>query len=157
MKMTRDQILEKAEEIFFKVLSKKSFMKTNGGVWISSDANWAVSNDPVDGIGKDWSAGTIRISFKGKVVWWMSYAGWCKKPALPFLKKALLNAFKEKVFNGGRGNTLYQDPKYPDLAYRNHTASCRNSFSMFEGFDEILSVEDSNVVGFCKFMGMALI
>lgn len=69
-------------------------------------------------------------------VWGMQYWGWCKdKRAIPFLKRALLAAYEERIFLGGRGPKHFSVGNEA-LEYQNYLSRPGN-FSDSEGEEKI--------------------
>ncbi len=106
----------------------------------------------------DWSMGNTTIFFKGNAVWGMSYGGCYPEAVIPFLKKALAEAYKDENFNCGRGPIVYAgDIDGVSLVYLNTNNPACNNFLLFSGEEKILKGCDSTILGFHKFFGMTLI
>jgi len=65
------------------------------------------------------SYGTTVILYLGNPVWVMNYGGWYRKEAVPIVKKALMAAYKENLFCGGRGINGFFCDECLDLEYEN--------------------------------------
>lgn len=92
------------------------------------------------------SAGITTIWYEGKIVFLMTYSGAYDEEAIPFLKKALLEAYRCKEFNGGRGPKFFKKGKLIYLNHWNHDE--RNSW----GREEIWTV-DGGCLGFHEYCG----
>jgi len=77
----------------------------------------------------DFSAGTTTIFHLGVPVWWMTYGGRYSAAVIPFLKKALYQAYRKNEFNGGRGPGCFSEK---ELVYANFVAE-RSTFGAFSG------------------------
>ncbi|MFC1640884.1 DUF5680 domain-containing protein [Patescibacteria group bacterium] len=98
------------------------------------------------------SAGSTTIWCDDEPIWMMSYCGYFAKEVIPFLKKALLEAYQSHQFEGGRGPRLFEEGS---LTYMNKPAF--NFFSEFNGFERIIDSKSDKEVGFHKYLGMSLI
>lgn len=98
------------------------------------------------------SAGTTTILYKNDPVWWMSYGGWYKKEAIPFLKASLKKEYGRGVFFGGRGPGSCTRE---NLVYINFVEN--GSFSEFNGREEIVDRESFETMGSHKYYGMSLL
>jgi len=99
------------------------------------------------------SFGQTIIYFNGQPVWMMQYYGFDKvddKRVIPFLKKALLSAYENNSFVGGRGPAHFSEGI---LQYRNMIS--RSRFEDFEG-EEIIA-ENHITLFWHGYRGMALI
>lgn len=109
------------------------------------------------------SSGTTTISvFCDDVwqpVWVMDYRGWYEKEASRFVKQALLNAYKQGTFNGGRG--LAVDDSSPPMKYLN-TVIPGSTFEKFAGFETVNTINvfadyERPCLGWHKYSGMLLL
>ena len=168
--MAREEILKQAKEFFFKAMlvgwpagvrgadvhgmpgykEKGAFMGGSGTDFRLLD-RWCVSTCG--------SAGTIAIWFRDEPIWIMFYGGHYPKEVIPFLKLALMEAYKKDEFLGGRGPRVYLAVN-KELRYFNGVIPPSN-FSRFEGREEIYVVNsdgtEAEMVGWHKYWGMALI
>lgn len=104
-----------------------------------------------------YSAGTTTIVWRGRPIWWMSYAGWYYKEVIPFLRKALLQAYADDAFVGGRGPNKYVfESRNGRWEYLNTPAS--NDFGNFEGKETITQffTENPFKAGEHRYWGVAL-
>lgn len=87
------------------------------------------------------SGGQTVIYEHAKPVWIMQYHGWCKDDdpeVLTFLKKALLRAYLDKKFYGGRGEPGFAEiGKQDGLIYDNFAAPPHHGFTDFQGRERI--------------------
>jgi len=86
----------------------------------------------------EWSGGQTTIFLNGQAVWLHQYHGWCKgddKAVLDFLKRALLTAYEQGLFYGGRGAEEMEDG---DLRYENFCNEEDGYFFEGKGDEEIL-------------------
>lgn len=98
--------------------------------------------------------GTTRIFYDGESVWEMAYDGHYPSEVIPFLKKALCEAYKEKGFYGGRGPRHFGENAY---MYHN---TFEGDFAEFKGREcvvNIIGVGPGHELGFHNFAGRALI
>lgn len=98
------------------------------------------------------SAGTTTIWWDDRPVWWMSYGGYYEKEAIPFLKQALVTAYMNKAFVGGRGRLSFRDPH---MIYINSPE--KNDFSSFKGSEKIIEIASASTLGEHEYWGMSLI
>lgn len=93
----------------------------------------------------EYSAGQTVICVSNRPAWIMQYQGWCKDDnpeTLQFLKKALLCAYQEKAFHGGRGPRHFCQENINNLHYENvYTAPPPQCFSSFQGRERIWQYE----------------
>ena len=54
------------------------------------------------------SVGSTTIWYQGTPIWVMYYGGYYNKRAIPFLKQALLAAYRANAWYSGRGPSIYQ-------------------------------------------------
>lgn len=94
--------------------------------------------------------GTTTLSHQNKVVWMMQYCGEYDKKVIPFLKKALHQAYTEQVFHGGRGL-----PNYTDGTYTYVNVPTKNHFDEFEGTEQIYDA-NHRLLGSHRYWGMKL-
>ena len=81
------------------------------------------------------SEGRKSISFNGVPVWYMVYGGWYPKGAIRLLKSALMTAYSQNVFAGGRGVSL-PPPVIGGFGYLN---DWEGDFSKFHGHESIIN------------------
>lgn len=100
------------------------------------------------------SFGQTTIWHKSQPVWGMQYHGhWhnTDKRIIPFLKRALVSAYKGGVFHGGRGPVIYDEP---------HMTYCNiadlDNFTDFKGSEWIIDA-DNTTIFVHHYSGMALI
>lgn len=92
------------------------------------------------------------IIWKGKTPFWMmSYGGHYPKYIIPFLKKALLAAYSEGQFFGGRGPEFYEDDMH---VYINTVM--KNDFGQFLGEEKVIEKTGRRLIGWHHYWGMAL-
>src|SRR3990167_11076042 len=112
--MDRGQILQEAQAFFFEAMVRgyadevhkpitvpdkpgfKQFIYRKGDDWRLVD-EWATNPD------SDASCGTTTIWHQGRVIWVMQYFGEYEEQAISFLKKALMAAYSQDQWCGGRG------------------------------------------------------
>jgi len=108
----------------------------------------------VDEYGKgrfsDGSTGTTTIWYFDEPVWVMTYGGQYREEELPFLKSALVEAYRKGEFYGCRGDAHADNA----LIYIN---TFRGSFENFEGEESILRRRGSLSLGFHWYRGMSLL
>ena len=90
----------------------------------------------------EYSGGQTIICVEGVPAWLMQYCGWCKddnKEVLAFLKKALLDSYMRKEFNGGRGPAMLDDNQEGGLVYQNWSVlpPYNQNFANFQGRERI--------------------
>ena len=98
------------------------------------------------------SAGTITIWHKDVPVWLMNYGGWYDKCAIPVVKEALMRAYEEKMFFGGRGWNMH---KKNGIIYVNIPE--KNAFPDFSGSEQAVELETSRLLGYHDYWGITLI
>lgn len=98
------------------------------------------------------SAGTTTIWFKQNPVWVMNYGGFYDEDAIDCLKLALRQAYERQQFVGGRGPRIYVAKT---LFYVNQPRF--NSFTRFEGREEIFDRACGESLGFHEYWGMSLL
>ncbi|MBI4708752.1 MAG: hypothetical protein HY764_00930 [Candidatus Portnoybacteria bacterium] len=105
-------------------------------------------------VGNGRSFGFTIISFDKELVWWMRYGGQCiekyvdEQKTTAFLKKALLKAYKEKLFLGGRGEIKYVEG---NLIYRNLVGT--SEFESFKGREIITRISSPELVFYHDYEG----
>lgn len=109
------------------------------------------------------SGGTTLIHEHGKLVWIMSYNGWCQNndpEVLTFLKQALRSAYEQRLFYGGRGRSAYYQTKQgmPGLVYHNWPDfGLDNGFREFHGREHIQRFPDVvNTLFWHRYQGLLL-
>jgi hypothetical protein len=116
------------------------------GIYVVRDVYQVTTNS-------DASFGTTVISVEDNPLWMMQYQGHYRKGDIPFLKRALMKAYAENRFVGGRGPESYAEDK---LAYRNNLGSESDNFTHFRGREEIWEVDTAECVGWHEYQGMLL-
>ena len=98
------------------------------------------------------SAGTTTIWDKDIPVWLMNYAGHYEERAVPFVKRALQQAYEANRFIGGRGPYVHREG---GLIYINqpHPGS---SFLKFEGREEVFDIRVKDMPGHTGLIGQSL-
>ncbi|MES2203285.1 MAG: hypothetical protein V4474_03135 [Patescibacteria group bacterium] len=102
------------------------------------------------------SVGFTKIWYKRVLIWWMSYGGYYVKEAIPCLKAALLENYRNGIFNAGRARNGFRLGEY---AYHIDTVG-RSSFERFiahEAIHPIKAVGFYPTEGGHDIWGMALI
>ena len=99
------------------------------------------------------SAGTTTIWYRDEPVWVMNYGGFYEESAIVFLKRALLEAYKEREFVGGRGPIFYSENE--GLNYVNRPLL--EDFAKFEGREEVFNASSGKSLGFHEYWGMSLL
>jgi hypothetical protein len=84
------------------------------------------------------SFGQTTIWYDGTPVWGMQFGGYYPEDVIAFLKAALQETYKQRLFCGGRGNTRFEQG---NLLYTNRPAP--NDFTDFAGIEGIFR-KDSN-------------
>ncbi|MEK7512677.1 MAG: DUF5680 domain-containing protein [Patescibacteria group bacterium] len=98
------------------------------------------------------SMGDTIIWHKKEPVWKMSYGGSYSPEVIPFLKEALLKAYRERSFVGGRGPSFFEGEGY---VYVNQML--RNDFTSFLGEERVYSRQEAGkVVGHHAYWGRIL-
>src|SRR3989344_1895712 len=82
------------------------------------------------------SYGTTVIWVVEKPVWVMHYGGWYDERAIPFLKRALMRNYEERIFLGGRGPQQLEGAGHT-LQYVNHVE--QDGFASFKGYEYMIS------------------
>ena len=100
--------------------------------------------------GSDASHGFTLITFKDVPIWIMRYGGWYKKEVIPFLKSALMAAYRERQFFGGRGPIQFMNEE-KTLVYQN--SGDLYPFSNFHSSEQIRSIVDGKLLGFHECSG----
>ncbi len=103
-------------------------------------------------VGSPRSSGTTTIWFEDTPVWQMSYMGQYTPEASALVKRALLAAYGEKLFLGGRGP---EDFEGDGMGYSNLVE--HNDFEEFRGHERVSKKFMSNIEGYHAYMGMMLI
>ncbi|OGN10289.1 MAG: hypothetical protein A3J46_00645 [Candidatus Yanofskybacteria bacterium RIFCSPHIGHO2_02_FULL_41_11] len=82
------------------------------------------------------SEGQKKISYMDRPIWYMNYGGWYDKEVIPFLKEALMEAYVQEAFCGGRGQPSFtSNEKYPGLLYVNPRHNY--SFRLLRGIESV--------------------
>lgn len=97
-------------------------------------------------------AGSIIVWFKGTPVWVMHYRGIYSKKTMSFLKQALLNAYTQARFFGGRGSLILKENS---LLYINRPEL--SEFAEFKGREEIIDVNTREVLSWDEYWGFSLV
>lgn len=90
----------------------------------------------------DNSYGTTLIWVAEKPVWIMHYGGFYVKRAIPIMKAALISAYNQNLFIGGRGPKKFRILGNP-MRYNNHTPNHSKKFEAFSGYEEVYEVLES--------------
>jgi hypothetical protein len=85
-------------------------------------------------------------------IWIMSYQGWYLKDAIPFLKRALWEAYDRGDFFGGRGPRFFQND---GMTYTNRF-DFPNDWRHFRGREEVFDRNGQNV-GWHEYQGLLLV
>ncbi|TAL19151.1 hypothetical protein EPN90_04220 [Patescibacteria group bacterium] len=98
--------------------------------------------------------GQILIWWREQPVWGMHYRGWRKddERVIPFLRQALLSAYEEEIWVGGRGPTHFTSD---GLEYHNLPANL--DFADFSGEETILDPRNEAVLLWHGYAGFSLI
>lgn len=127
------------EEIFFEsMLSGYAKEKSGSAIRGSTERRsfkkgpWLVLDEWCTTQTSDASGGSTTMFFEGKRVWMMHYFGNYSHQAIPILKNALMDSYTNKIFNGGRGPSRFEDS---NGVYSNHAEN--NSITSFRGREEI--------------------
>lgn len=102
--------------------------------------------------GSNVSSGFTLITKDGIPVWVMHYGGWYEKEAIPFLKSALMAAYQEGEFFGGRGPVEFMDKKEVFI-YKNAGSFGDSSFSDFRGSEKIFELHTGRTFGTHEYFG----
>jgi hypothetical protein len=101
------------------------------------------------------SVGMTIISFYDIPVWYMQYAGWYEKKAIPCLKAALHYSYEKHEFNGGRGP---REVKYGKFVYSNSPNDFYNTFKVFDGSESIhVASHEATCLGVHQYRGGLMI
>ena len=111
-----------------------------------SDGPWQVADAYLTNSLSSRSFGIMSISYDGHPQWTMSYGGEYAEEAIPILKKALLAAYENNLFYGGRGALFYYR-YYGEGALLYENRPKRNEFSLFDGREEIYDIETGGPAG----------
>lgn len=98
------------------------------------------------------SFGQTIIWCEGVPVWMMSYQGWYAKNAIPFLKKALFEAYDHRDFIGGRGPRCFTDN---GMIYVNRVEP-PNDWQHFRGREEVFDLAGVSY-GWHEYQGLLLV
>lgn len=98
-----------------------------------------------------YSSGQTFIWHKGTLVWAMSYLGQYPEDAIPFLKRALRETYKNREFVGGRGPDLFEGD---GMIYINRVEP-PNDWRHFRGREEIFDQTGQNI-GWHEYQGLLL-
>ncbi len=157
------EVIEEAEQIFFEAMLS-GYAEFKRGLWRVSDT-WIVGT-----YGN--SAGWTTMFWRERPFWNMQYQGCYRDEAIPFLKRALLENYRKRIFLGGRGPTKFEIREgFVALRYENTpTRSLRLSGGMASGFDQFYGEEritqlqhdvsdcgtTTRVLGLGRYQGMRL-
>lgn len=109
----------------------------------------------------DFSAGSTTIFCHGGSdtwipIWYMSYSGHYPRTAIPFLKEALLEAYRKKAFHGGRGPEFFLPEREGKFLYTN--VVLRGDFYCFVGREQVSRLKvHGEVIGYHQYQGVAMI
>ncbi|MFC1594804.1 DUF5680 domain-containing protein [Patescibacteria group bacterium] len=98
------------------------------------------------------SFGQTVIWYMEIPVWMMTYFGTYEEEAIPFLKKALYEAYKNDEFFGGRGPQSFTDD---DMTYYNVIRQI--GFDKFNGYEAIMHTRHGRSLGWHEYHGMVLL
>jgi len=101
----------------------------------------------------DFSAGTTTIFCLNAPVWWMTYSGCYLPSVIPFLKKALRQAYEKSDFFGGRGPRFFSDG---ELTYSNFVEQS-STFERFSGEEQIINQHTGVLLGWHKYSGISFL
>lgn len=110
-------------------------------------------------IGGQSSFGQTVISDRNDAVWVMQYHGWCKndsREVLSFLKQALITAYQEKQFNGGRGPSLFHSEGAEMTYYNRSKSQSGTHFTRFTGYEHIVNFNHQEIVFWHHYQGYLL-
>lgn len=93
--------------------------------------------------GNKHSFGRTLITYNGMPVWYMQYAGWYEDVALPLLKTALSESYRDRLFLGGRGPRRHCGE---GLVYLN-ALKANGSFVAFSGRECICESTNGRLLG----------
>jgi len=159
--------LAEMEDIFFKAMntgyannSQKETFADIGKMVDFTDGSWSV----IDGylvtpLGPR-SGGLMAMSYEGIPVWLLQYAGQYEEEAIPCLKAALIAAYSEKKFFGGRGPEQFT---LDGLVYQNEVdRAYRQDFkksNFFKGYESIRTAigVPQRCLGWHSYQGMMMI
>jgi hypothetical protein len=96
----------------------------------------------------------VIIFYLGIPVWTMSSEGWCREDAIPFLKSALMKAYSQRAFVGGRGPRIVPDPEN-GMFYEN-AVDASSSWRRFSGREEIFD-RNEQCVEWREYKGLLLV
>lgn len=162
--MNRSEVLELAQKHFFAAMLKgwaAGAKGVSGGrldfrkeIVYRSTPFLVIDSYKVYESGK--SEGETRISYGSHDVWFMSYGGFYMKKDIQFLKRALMFAYKEPHFYGGRGPLLYHEGETDDTIRYVNDLDTGSTFENFSG-TESLRGPGQRLRGLHHYWGMALI
>ncbi len=98
------------------------------------------------------SAGSVTIWWQGIPVWIMHFGGEYPREAIHLVKTALMEAYTNRLFMGGRGVTSLSDPIF---AYTN--VPRKRDFADFAGREFVRLLATGEQVGWHNYWGMSLI
>lgn len=99
------------------------------------------------------SHGDTRIWYRNIPVWYMQYAGFYPKVAIPVVRKAVSLAYKQVKFLGGRGvRYMEKETEKGVLIYSNMPDKDHDTFASFSG-EEVVYNERQLLVGFHHYAG----
>lgn len=96
------------------------------------------------------SSGWTAICFNDTVVWTMGYQGKYEEQAIPVVKHALLAAYANELFLGGRGPENFEEN---GLLYLNHCDGRQNDPAYFNGMEQVLG--GNSLLGYHQYWGMS--
>ena len=163
--LTRGEILEEAEQVYLRFMAqgwasgaepleldgRPGFMFKQGAFTFFDQ--WEVNQDS----GR--SAGTTSIYYRGQLIWIMFYGGYYSSEASKLVKQALLKAYQDCRFIGGRGPTCFVHEELSHLEYFNQIDLSFKGFICFSGRERVIdrSQPSNPEIGFHKYMGITLI
>jgi hypothetical protein len=84
----------------------------------------------------------------------MNYEGNFPEEVTPFLKAALMDAYRRKAFIGGRGDFVFTSPDFPSLKYFN-TVTNQDGVRLVSGF-EVITQEGRGRIGEMRYNAFTL-
>ncbi|MFH1749569.1 MAG: hypothetical protein ABH837_01580 [bacterium] len=91
----------------------------------------------------------IRNGETNQLFWMMMFGGWYIKQAIQVVKPALIDAYKERQFIGGRGPRFF---KAGHIIYENRVHN-GGSFEKFRGVEEVFDQKGTQPLGFHWYSG----
>lgn len=159
--MNREELLGKAQEVFFEAMlqgyanpniSKGTIPSILGSKIIPFEKeNFKVIDAYLTHPNSIRSTGVTIILYENQPIWVMHYHGRYQEEAIPFLKDVLHTAYHKAYFSGGRGINPSENNSF---LYINRIEE--NLFSSFRGKEEIYK-HDGSLLGFHEYFGGSLL